>query len=132
MESDKFIVCREEGQVAMIDLRAGAQVTRRPIGADAAIMNPEHSILALRSNTTVQIFNLDSKQKLKSHNMPEPLVFWKWTSPSNLAMVTGTAVYHWPLEGNGPPMKLFDRQSNAAPMCKSSTTASLPTESGAC
>jgi clathrin heavy chain len=112
MESDKFIVCREEGQVAMIDLRAGAQVTRRPIGADAAIMNPEHNILALRSNTAVQIFNLDTKQKLKSHNMPEPLVFWKWTSPSNLAMVTGTAVYHWPLEGNGPPVKLFDRQAS--------------------
>ena len=87
MESDKWIVCVEPSQVTMVDLRNGAQVTRRPIQAEAAIMNPEQNILALRSGTTLQIFNLDAKSKLKSHNMPEPIVFWKWTSPSNLAMV---------------------------------------------
>ena len=66
MESDKWIVCVEPSQVTMIDLRNGAQVTRRPIQAEAAIMNPEQNILALRSGTTLQIFNLDAKAKLKS------------------------------------------------------------------
>ena len=51
MESDNFIVCREEGQVAMIDLRQGAQVDRKPMQAEAAIMNPAQKILALRSAT---------------------------------------------------------------------------------
>jgi len=115
MESDNFIVCREEGQVAMIDLRQGAQVDRKPIQAEAAIMNPVQKILALRSNvgsaTRVQLFNLDTKAKLNSHDMPEPLVFWKWTSPTNLGMVTATAVYHWSLEGQGPPVKVFDRHA---------------------
>jgi len=115
MESDNFIVCREEGQVAMIDLRQGAQVDRKPIQAEAAIMNPAQKILALRSNvgsaTRVQLFNLDTKAKLNSHDMPEPLVFWKWTSPTNLGMVTATAVYHWSLEGQGPPVKVFDRHA---------------------
>jgi clathrin heavy chain len=115
MESDRWIVCVEQSQVTMIDLRNGAQVTRRPIQAEAAIMNPEQNILALRSGTTLQIFNLDTKSKLKSHNMPEPLVFWKWTSPSNLALVTGTAVYHWPLEGPGAPAKMFDRHASLGP-----------------
>jgi hypothetical protein len=44
MESDKFIVtCEtigEQQNVVMVDLAAGNQVTRRPISAEAAIMNP--------------------------------------------------------------------------------------------
>jgi clathrin heavy chain len=115
MESDRWIVCVEQSQVTMIDLRNGAQVTRRPIQAEAAIMNPTQNILALRSGTTLQIFNLDTKSKLKSHTMPDPLVFWKWTSPSNLALVTGTAVYHWALEGPGAPSKMFDRHASLGP-----------------
>jgi len=111
MESDKWIICVEPSQVTMIDLRNGAQVTRRPIQAEAAIMNPEQNILALRSGTTLQIFNLDAKAKMKSYNMPEPLVFWKWTSPSNLALVTGTAVYHWALDAQSAPVKVFDRHA---------------------
>jgi len=109
MESDKWIVCVEPQSVAMIDLKNGAQVTRRPMQAEAAIMNPTQNILALRSGTTLQIFNLDAKAKVNSHNMPEPLVYWKWTSPTNLALVTATSVYHWPLDGQLPPAKLFDR-----------------------
>lgn len=109
MESDKWIVCVESNQVTLVDLQNGAQVTRRPIQAEAAIMNPVQNILALRSGTTLQIFNLDAKAKVKSHNMPEPLVFWKWTSASNLALVTATSVYHWPLDGTSAPAKVFDR-----------------------
>ena len=109
MESDTWIVCVEPNQVTMVDLRNNAQVTRRPIQAEAAIMNPNQNILALRSGTTLQIFNLDTKSKLKSHNMPEGIVFWKWTSPANLAMVTATSVWHWALDGTSAPVKVFDR-----------------------
>jgi clathrin heavy chain len=110
MESEKWIICVEPSQVTMVDLQNGAQVTRRPIQAEAAIMNPAQNVLALRSGTTIQMFNLDAKQKLKSHNMPEPVVFWKWTSVSNLALVTATSVYHWPLDANqAAPTKIFDR-----------------------
>ena len=119
MESDQFIVCREEGQVAMIDLRQGAQVDRKPISADAAIMNPAKKVLALRSKadgrTRLQLFNLDTREKLGSHEMAEDVVFWKWTSPSNLGIVSATAVYHWSLEGKGPPVKAFDRHATVGP-----------------
>ena len=115
MESDQFIVCREEGQVAMIDLRQGASVDRKPIKADAAIMNPVQKILALRNKsgatTKIQMFNLDTQAKVNSTDMNEDLVFWKWTSPNNLGMVTATSVYHWSLEGGGPPVKVFDRHA---------------------
>mmetsp|Transcript_41540 Transcript_41540/g.125894 ORF Transcript_41540/g.125894 Transcript_41540/m.125894 type:complete len:1727 (-) Transcript_41540:124-5304(-) len=109
MQSDKWIICVEPTQVSMIDLQNNAQITRRPIQAEAAIMNPASNILALRSGTTLQIFNLDAKAKLKSHTMTEPLVFWKWTSPSNLALVTASSVYHWAMVGDAAPVKVFDR-----------------------
>mmetsp|Transcript_17587 Transcript_17587/g.26695 ORF Transcript_17587/g.26695 Transcript_17587/m.26695 type:complete len:1735 (-) Transcript_17587:150-5354(-) len=115
MESDKWIVCVEPNQVTMVDLQNGAQVTKRPIQAEAAIMNPVTNVLALRSGTTLQIFNLDAKAKVKSHTLPEPLVFWKWTSVGNLALVTATGVYHWALEDANPPVKVFDRHQTLGP-----------------
>ncbi|CAN0011099.1 unnamed protein product, partial [Heterosigma akashiwo] len=52
MESDRFItVCETvngQSNVVMIDLQNGNQVTRRPISAEAAIMNPTSKIIALR------------------------------------------------------------------------------------
>ena len=76
MESDNWIICVEPSQVTMVDLKNGGQVTKRNISAEAAVMNPVSNIIALRSGTTVQIFNLDAKQKLKSYNMPESVVYW--------------------------------------------------------
>jgi clathrin heavy chain len=115
MESDRWIICVEPSQVTMIDLQNGAQVTRRPMQAEAAIMNPGQNVLALRSGTTLQMFNLDAKQKLKSHVVPEPVLFWKWTSTTNLALVTGTSVFHWSITGQDPPVKIFDRNPQLGP-----------------
>jgi len=109
MESENWIVCVEPSQVTMIDLRNGAQVSRRSITAEAAIMNTSQNIIALRSGTTLQIFNLDTKVKMKSYNLPNPVVFWKWADDKTLALVTGTSVFHWKLEGAGDPEKMFDR-----------------------
>ena len=52
MESDKFICVREkvgeQGQVVIIDLCDPQNPMRRPIPADAAIMNPVSKIIALK------------------------------------------------------------------------------------
>jgi clathrin heavy chain len=66
------------------------------------------SLIISLHGTTLQILNLDAKAKVKSHTMPEPLVFWKWISVSNLGLVTATSVYHWSLEDANPPVKVFD------------------------
>jgi clathrin heavy chain len=54
MESDKYItVCENVGgvqQIAIIDMTAGNTVTRQKISAEAAIMNPNQKIIALRGN----------------------------------------------------------------------------------
>ncbi|KAB2037466.1 hypothetical protein E1A91_D03G079600v1 [Gossypium mustelinum] len=57
--------------------------------------------LAQLSGTTqdhLQIFNIEMKAKMKSHQMPEQVVFWKWISPKMLGLVTQTSVYHWSIE----------------------------------
>jgi len=118
MSSPNWIVCVEPAQVTLIDMLNNGQITRRPIQAEAAVMNPKSSVLALRSGTTLQIFNLDAKAKVKSHQMPEPLVFWRWTSPSNLALVTATSVYHWALDGTSAPEKIFDRHTTIGSNCQ--------------
>ncbi|KAK0417358.1 hypothetical protein QR680_012963 [Steinernema hermaphroditum] len=113
MESDKFIVVREKvgdsSQVVIIDMADPTNPNRRPITADSVIMNPDRKILALKSARTLQIFDLESKQKLKSHNSTEDIGFWKWMNNKLIGMSTESGVYHWSLEGDSPPVKVFER-----------------------
>ena len=111
MESDRFITVCETGlqQVAIVDLHAGNSVTRQKMAAEAAIMNPVSKVIALRAGQVLQIFNLELRAKMKSHNMPAPVVYWKWIAPNAIALVTATTVFHWSIEGDAAPVKIFDR-----------------------
>lgn len=124
MESDKYICVREKvgetAHVVIIDMNDPTNPIRRPISADSAIMNPASKVIALKGkagtgdNTqeTLQIFNIEMKSKMKAHIMPEDVVFWKWISVKSLALVTVTGVYHWSMEGDSTPIKIFDRHSS--------------------
>ncbi|KAF5736560.1 Clathrin heavy chain 1 [Tripterygium wilfordii] len=123
MESDKYICVREtapQNSVVIIDMNMPMQPLRRPITADSALMNPNSGILALKAQlpgTTqdhLQIFNIEMKAKVKSHQMPEQIVFWKWITPKMLGLVTQTSVYHWSIEGDSEPAKVFERTANLA------------------
>ncbi|BAT81103.1 Clathrin heavy chain 2 [Vigna angularis] len=123
MESDKYICVREtspQNSVVIIDMTMPNQPLRRPITADSALMNPNSRILALKAQlqgTTqdhLQIFNIELKAKMKSYQMPEQVVFWKWISPKMLGLVTQTSVYHWSIEGDSEPVKMFERTANLA------------------
>lgn len=54
------------------------------------------------------------KSKMKSHTMAEEVVFWKWVSVNTVALVTETTVYHWSMEGDSQPVKMFDRHASLA------------------
>ena len=103
MESEKYICVREEVngqvQVVIIDMATPNEPQRRPITAESAIMNPVSKVIALKAGNYLQIFNMEMKSKMKSHQLTEPVIFWKWISPSIVAMVTGAAVFHWSMEG---------------------------------
>lgn len=44
--------------------------------------------------------------------MTEDVVFWKWISVNTIALVTEAAVYHWSMEGDSLPLKMFERHSS--------------------
>ncbi|KAL3681952.1 hypothetical protein R1sor_024908 [Riccia sorocarpa] len=121
MESDKYICVREtspQNSVVIIDIAMPLQPLRRPITADSALMNPTSKVLALKAQSPgtsqdhLQIFNIELKAKIKSYQMPEQVVFWKWITPKLLGLVTQTSVYHWSIEGETEPVKMFDRTAN--------------------
>lgn len=126
MESDKFICVREKvgdsSHVVIIDLNDASNVIKRPISADSAIMNPASKVIALKGKAaadgtataqkTLQIFNIEMKSKMKAHTMTDDVVFWKWISPNTLALVTEASVFHWSMEGDSVPQKMFDRHTS--------------------
>lgn len=116
MESDKYICVRErvgeQAQVVIIDMSTPNQPIRRPISADSAVMNPASKVIALKAAKTLQIFNIEMRSKMKAHVMPEEVVFWKWINVNTIALVTEAAVYHWSMEGESQPLKVFDRHAS--------------------
>jgi clathrin heavy chain len=78
-------------------------------------MHWTRQVIALRAQTrTLQIFDLEAKQKLKSTTMSEDVVFWKWISETTIGMVTDSSVYHWDVfdPNQVAPVKVFDRNAN--------------------
>ncbi|CAK9299457.1 unnamed protein product [Gordionus sp. m RMFG-2023] len=116
LESDKYICVREKldekVQVVIIDMANPNNPIRRFISGDSTIMNPNSKVLALKANKTLQIFNIEMKSKMKSYAMAEDVVFWKWISVNTIGLVTETAVYHWSMEGETNPIKMFDRNKD--------------------
>ncbi|XP_064391416.1 clathrin heavy chain 1-like [Halichondria panicea] len=116
MESDKFICVREKvgetAQVVIIDLADSGNPIRRPITADSAIMNPASKVIALKAGKSLQIFNIEMKSKMKAHQMTDEIIFWKWINLNTIALVTETSVFHWSMEGDSQPEKMFDRHSS--------------------
>ncbi|KFD72333.1 hypothetical protein M514_11620 [Trichuris suis] len=115
MESDKYICIREKvgdsAQVVIIDMSDVNNPIRRPISADSVVMNPASKVIALKAGKTLQIFNIDMKSKVKAHTMTDDVAFWKWINVNTLALVTHSAVYHWSMEGDSMPQKMFERHA---------------------
>lgn len=124
LESDKYVCVREVSdsgnQVAIIDIAAENEVTRRAMTADSAIISPASSadagkVLALRAQgRTVQVVNLDTKQRIKHTVMTEDVVFWKWLSGSALGLVTDRSIYTWDVTDPSQvaPLKLAGRHAS--------------------
>ncbi|KAF6255267.1 clathrin heavy chain [Scenedesmus sp. NREL 46B-D3] len=124
MESEKYVCIRETGaqnQVVIVDMAAPMSPARRQMTADSALMCLDKKVIALKATSAgtpgdaLQVFNLDTKTKLKSHQMPESVEFWRWITATKLGLITASSVYHWDIEGAGDaPTKVFDRTPNLA------------------
>eukprot|EP01012_Entosiphon_sulcatum_P019743 TRINITY_DN2467_c0_g1_i2.p1 TRINITY_DN2467_c0_g1~~TRINITY_DN2467_c0_g1_i2.p1 ORF type:complete len:1682 (-),score=470.43 TRINITY_DN2467_c0_g1_i2:58-5103(-) len=113
LESDKFLCVRDvtgdQNSIVIVEL-GNRSNQRHRITADSAIMNPVSKVLALKAGTTLQIFNLDMKAKMKAFTMTENVLFWRWISAQTIALVTPTAIFHWSMDGTADPQKMFDRK----------------------
>ena len=79
-------------------------------------MNPVSRVIATRHSGTLTLFSLEMKVKLKSCNFSEPIQFWKWIDAKTMGIVTAERVYHWSLEGQGEPQRIFDRVASQTPV----------------
>ncbi|CRK24292.1 hypothetical protein BN1708_013907, partial [Verticillium longisporum] len=120
LESDAYVCIREQKgdaspEVVIVDLKNGNNVTRRPIKADSAIMHWSRQVIALKAQSrTLQIFDLEQKQKLKSATMNEDVQYWKWVTETTLGLVTESSVFHWDVydPSQAAPVKVFERNAN--------------------
>lgn len=117
IQSAKYISVREEGKnsVAIVEL-GSKNVLRLPVLVDSAIMNPVSKVVALRSGNNLQIYNLEMKTKMKVAVMDSNVVFWKWLDAKTIAIVTDQSVFHWSMEGDAQPVKMFDRAAHDGPV----------------
>lgn len=126
LEGDKYVGVKETSvdggsQIVVIDTQSKG-VNRKPMKAESALIHPIENILVVRSRyedngCTVQIFNLDSKEKLGAFLFPESMVFWRWLSPRILAIVGDKGIYHWTIEVGNPnsiPVRIFERAGKLA------------------
>lgn len=38
-------------------------------------------------------------------------MFWRWFDATTIALVTASAVFHWSMEGDSGPQKMFNRDA---------------------
>ena len=69
---------------------------------------------SIPASKTFQIFNIEMESKMKTLSLTEDVVFWKWIDLSTIGLVSESAVYHWSMEGDSQPQKVFDRHPSLA------------------
>ncbi|OIR57892.1 MAG: clathrin heavy chain, partial [Amphiamblys sp. WSBS2006] len=113
MNSDKYVCVRqsEDGaeQVLVLDLESGAEILRKPIRADSAVMHPQEELIALKAGRALQVFDIAQKARVKACQISDDISFWRWISPDALGIVTGSAVYHWDVRRQAVPERVFAR-----------------------
>lgn len=132
MESDRCAVVNEAsadgpGQLFTIDFKT-MEFSRRANRAEAVLPHPTKNWTAVRARspdndqqTTVFVYNMDSKEKVLSATVNDQVKYWTWIDDKLLGMVGSTSVYHLSLEGvvgannNVNVEKVFDRENNFAP-----------------
>ena len=125
-ESDRYICAKEvdpQGNASVItcDLNKNFEISKRKMAkADGVMMHPTQNIMAIRAsdgngNIKVQVFNLDSRSKMKDLNLNFEVTFWTWLNDRTIGLVSPTSVFILDIsEMNSPAKKVFDRQGGLA------------------
>ncbi|ODV62818.1 clathrin heavy chain [Ascoidea rubescens DSM 1968] len=107
--SENCISIKDDSSVSIIPLKSSnstnddalpspQSLIKKNMNADSIIMHPNELIIGLKSNQTMQIFNLAEKKRLNNYTLPSPnetVLFWKWINPSYIVMVSNINLYLW-------------------------------------
>ena len=63
--------------------------------------------VALKAAFHIQLFDLQSKMKLKALKMTESIRYWKFLNDSTIVLISDFFVYHWDINSDDYPPKLF-------------------------
>lgn len=88
---------------------------RKNMSAEGILMHRTKNVIALRATqgtkAVIQVFNLDTKQKLKTCEINENIRYWKWINEDNLGIVGKQGVYHTNINDSAAPTKVFDQDA---------------------
>ena len=110
---DKYLcICENsdtDSHVLIVDLRNKNKVIKHKINADTAVMHPSRKIIAFRSGSMIQIFDLNKNQCLKCCQLLEGQVvnYWKWINDQTLVLVSGGYICNWSITGQSNPIPIF-------------------------
>ncbi|KAL0246350.1 hypothetical protein GEMRC1_007562 [Eukaryota sp. GEM-RC1] len=113
LDTPNFLTVREEIEgvktVSIVNLQnINADVERHKMGAEQVRMHPTENIIALKADSTVQVYNLEKGQRLASHKLSTPISFIKWVSDDILVVVTTSTVFHLALSSPTDLPRVFD------------------------
>ena len=115
MQGAKAITIRENisgsGSLVIFNTETSSDIRLPMKDVDSATLNPQGYILALRSNRQIQIYNMELKIRMKTAQVPEDVVYWKWIDSHTITFVTDLSVYHWNIEESEEPKRLFERDA---------------------
>jgi clathrin heavy chain len=87
---------------------------KKPMKAEGVLMHRERNVLAARAlqggNTLIQVFDLDTKAKVKQCQVNEKVRFWRWISDDELGIVGEANVYHTNINDSKAPEKVFEQE----------------------
>ena len=85
---------------------------KKPMKAEGVLMHRQRNVLAARAlqggNTLIQVFDLDTKAKLKQCQVNEKVRFWRWIGDDELGIVGESNVYHTNINDSKAPEKIFE------------------------
>ena len=80
--------------------------------ASGILMHRTETIIVLRAKqglkSIVQVFNLETKTKVKEAEVQEHIRLWKWITDSALAIVGKNSVYHLDIHSAEGPKQIFE------------------------
>jgi len=125
-ESDKYVSAKEvtgdgTSNIIICEIEKNFNIYKKKINkAEAAMMHPKHNIIALRAKndknaSIIQVFNLDTQEKLKDIVINYDVVYWRWLTETMIGIVTNTSVLALMIDNpETPAKKIFDRSGALA------------------